>query len=249
MVTPSSAGGFKVGAAARPSIVHDNGFLDAFDEVTGTGDPKYKERSPTLGDYGSLLFWEAKLEAGRKLRPDLWAGLNAYDHFLHGNGANRDFSYESFVAGDNSGRTTLSNAILHTIKQAEILCGHGQTVQITSKAFTTSQEGPFSMPYPDTENWQKAIGGHSIWISATVSCNLIQGNWTYAMAFTLHAEDRYNFNPGQEDIATSTPDAENGIFEITRLAHQYTQYATLNRQVGWIAGKTGSPMITNPGGR
>ena len=53
------------------------------------------------------------------------------------------------------------------------------------------------------------------------------------MNFTLHAEDRYNFNPGAHDITTGIPDSANGQFEVTGLAKQYTNYSTLQRTVGW----------------
>jgi hypothetical protein len=46
---------------------------------------------------------------------------------------------------------------------------------------------------------------------------------------TLHAEDRYNSNPDAADIATGPPDAENGRFEQTGLAHQYMNRTTLGR--------------------
>ncbi len=91
-------------------------------------------------------------------------------------------------------------------------------------------------PYPTTENWQKAIGGHQIWMSATVSVKPGDSP-SFSMRMTLHAEDRYNFNPGAEDIATGTPDAANGRFELTGLAHQYMNYATLERDVTWTGGK------------
>lgn len=246
---PASSGGFVVGSPTRPSITHDNGFLDAFDEVTGKGDEKYKERGANLSDLASLAYWNAKLEGAKLLRPDLFDGLMAYDHFLHQQGADRNFSYDRYADNDPSGASTVNDAILHTIKQAEVLCPQGQTVQITSRAFTTGQSGPFSIPYPNTENWQKAIGGHSIWISATIKSLKVNNEWTYAMSFTLHAEDRYNFNPGQKDIATGTADAENGIFEITKLAYQYTQYAELSRNVAWKSGSTGNPSITKTSGR
>jgi hypothetical protein len=246
---PTSAGGFTIGAPTRPSITHDNGFLDAFDEVTGIGDERYKERAPTLSDYASRIYWLTKLEGARLLRPDLHDATDAYDHFLNGFGSDRTFNYDSYAEDDSSGASTIHDAILHTVKQAEVLCPVGGTVNITSRAFTTGSSGPFSMPYPATENWQKAIGGHTIWLSATVTSVRFGDQLGYTMTFTLHAEDRYNFNPGQEDIATGTPDADNGIFEITKLAEQYTQYATASRNVTWHKGATASPVITLTGGR
>lgn len=56
----------------------------------------------------------------------------------------------------------------------------------------------------------------------------------------LHAEDRYNFNPGAKDIMTGIPDNDNGIFEIAGLAMQYTQTATLERIIEWQYGTLGT---------
>jgi hypothetical protein len=53
------------------------------------------------------------------------------------------------------------------------------------------------------------------------------------MHLILHAEDRYNFNPGDADIATQIPDSANGQFELTGLGHQYTNYGTAARLARW----------------
>jgi hypothetical protein len=68
------------------------------------------------------------------------------------------------------------------------------------------------------QNWQKALGGHSIWISANIFVRVTGSRLpTFTLHMTIHAEDRCNFNPGQKDIAAKIPDEENGIFEITGL--------------------------------
>jgi hypothetical protein len=66
------------------------------------------------------------------------------------------------------------------------------------------------------------------------------------MTMTVHAEDRYNFNPGAADIATGTPDGANGRFEQTGLAHQYTNSGSLEREVSWSQGRE---EWTTPGPR
>jgi hypothetical protein len=65
------------------------------------------------------------------------------------------------------------------------------------------------------------------------------------MDLVLHAEDRYNFNPGMADIATGIPDDANGVFEVTGLGAQYTNYATLKRTVTW-SGLASGPQIQEP---
>ncbi|HMC67466.1 MAG TPA: hypothetical protein VKI65_21200, partial [Gemmataceae bacterium] len=104
--------------------------------------------------------------------------------------------------------------------------------QMTSSAIAVGGKDP-RFPYPETENWQKALGAHFIWISALVNATTTRPLPLFHMVWTIHAEDRYNFNPGAKDIATGTPDSENGIFEITGLAKQYMNYATLIRDEWW----------------
>ena len=110
--------------------------------------------------------------------------------------------------------------------------------------------GSGSFPYPATENWQKAIGAHVIWNSADVTVTppaKVGDPPQFSLRMTLHAEDRYNFNPGAADIATGQPDSDNGRFEVSGLAKQYINYATLQRDVKWnggnIAGSTKSQGV------
>jgi hypothetical protein len=234
------------GAPRRPEIRHDNGFLGQF-----------KPRSPTAADRRHYRMWQGRLEAmeavqGVPLLPknDIPDALAAYRHFLTGHGADRYFSYERYVANDTSGRTTLQSAILEAMSAAWDL--HGSEVPVG----TNGREGSFRFtgsaigcggtnagyPYPATENWQKAIGAHSIWISGDVEVKPERGSSDsrFKLTFVLHAEDRYNFNPGAKDIATGIPDDDNGVFEVTGLAKQYMNYATLTRRVEW----TGAPAAT-----
>jgi hypothetical protein len=49
----------------------------------------------------------------------------------------------------------------------------------------------------------------------------------------LHAEDLYNFNPGDDDMSTSLPDALNGALEESCLGHEYMNVSELIRVVRW----------------
>lgn len=242
--TPDRSGAFRSGPPTPPAITHDNGFLAAYDEVNKTGDEKFKERAPDWTDQLKLLKWRAKLEGAEALRPDLADGTAAYRHFLDGGGADRTINYERYLLNDASGQTTLANVIAYTQRHAQTLCPENGSVQITSQAFTVGQSSYFSMPYPDTENWQKAIGGHNIWVSANVRCATSGKSKTYSMDMTIHMEDRYNFNPGQADIATGIPDSDNGIFEVTGLAKQYMNRGTVRRSVSWT-GAVAAPSVTD----
>jgi len=230
---------YRPGPPVRPPIVHDNGFLDA-----------YAPRPAGMADRALLLEWRAILELGEAgqgvpLVPHnhLPDALAAYRHFLYGHGTDRVFSYERYVSDDQSGQTTLDNALLDFRRGVEDVLAGGPpaspaTFHLTGSAISCGAN-PFKFPelaalfpYPATENWQKAIGAHYIWLSGTIN---MLGAGTFDAIVTLHAEDRYNFNKNNLDIATKIPDSANGRFEVTGLAQQYTNYAQLVRQVKWKA--------------
>lgn len=230
---PEQSGPFRIGPPLRPQIEHDNGFLDQF-----------ALREPTLADRANLLRWRAMLEGSEALRPGLSDANGAYRHFLDGEGRDRTFSYERYVENDANGQTTLRNLITDAQRHAEVI-GQGRTqFSITSDAYPAGGSDA-RFPYPETENWQKTIGAHSLWTSADVQVTGSAPNRTFTLTFTLHAEDRYNFNPGAADIATGIPDSDNGVFEITGLAHQYMNYGELTRVVTWTEGDSANPQIVD----
>lgn len=62
----------------------------------------------------------------------------------------------------------------------------------------------------------------------------------------IHAEDRYNFNPGAADIATGIPDSANGRFEMTGLGCQYENYGTVQRILSWRGMELGVSLMAKP---
>jgi hypothetical protein len=259
---------YRTGPPTRPDIHHDNGFLQ------NPNDPNDPTPIPTIpptdADRQALSAWRNKLEWAERAQwlpfgphTDIEDGLAAYRHFLDGNGADRTFSYDKFVRDDAAGKTTLQNATRDVqlgaeeiynqmIAQDPSLKNGPVTFLMTGSQIPVGSSDKF--PYPETENWQKAIGAHQIWMSATVTVRPGEKPGDppqFSMRMTLHAEDRYNFNPGAADINTGTPDAENGRFERTGLAHQYMNYATLERDVTWMQGKPeeGTSKPVNGSGR
>ena len=230
---------YRLGPPQPPLIKHDNGFLD-----------KFSRRPAELGDYAQLAIWTAKLEAAEAVRPDLVDGTAAYRHFLQAGGQKREFSYERYVQNDQSGRTTLRNAIIDIQDGAETVFAANPTrtsFNITGGAIGCGSGSLF--PYPATENWQKAIGGHTIWLSGVVTVDQTGADVQFEMVMTLHAEDRYNFNPNQADITTGIPDSANGAFELTGLANQYAQKSTLKRHVFWKQGQNATAYVSPSGAR
>lgn len=246
-------GTYKIGPPERPNIQHDNGFLDNF-----------PPHPPTLHDYEQYMWWRyVMLEGAESVQHipflphnDLPDAIAAYRHFLTGNGADRTFSYERYVRDDPSGRITLNNAILEAEEAAEKLYhdhfrpGDPKSpphvhFQMTGSGLSAGGRQNTWFPYPQTENWQKTIGAHWLWLSGEVDVDIQAGIPHYKVVMTLHAEDRYNFNPGMHDIATGIPDSANGEFELSGLGHQYMHYSTLVRNLTWTGAVPASDSATS----
>src|SRR5215510_4364195 len=174
---------YKTGPPTRPDIHHDNGFLQ------NPNDPNDPTPIPTIpptdADRQALRDWRNKLEWAERAQwlpfgphTDIEDGLAAYRHFLDGNGADRTFSYDKFVRDDKAGKTTLQNATRDVQLGAEEIYNQmiaqdpslkNGPVTFTMTGTQIPVGGSDKFPYPETENWQKAIGAHQIWMSATVT--------------------------------------------------------------------------------
>lgn len=231
--TLETKGLYKLGPAIRPHIVHDSGFS------------KFPKKEPELSDYMELYKWKSMLEGAETFRPDLTDGVAAYRHYLEGEGKPRSFSYDRYVNNDESGRLTLRNAILDAQHAAiELWLNNKKPAKfkLTGPPIPCGAIDPKlahvgkNFPYPATENWQKAIGAHIIWLSANVVVRNFTGTThppEFKMELVLHAEDQYNFNPGAMDIATGVPDDVNGQFVVVGFAQGYFQSAVLRRNFSW----------------
>ena len=236
----------RLGAAVRPDIRHDNGHL------------RLGRRAPEAADYVAMAKWRTMLAGGEALRPDLTDALAAYRHFLDGKGKPRTFSYERYVMSDRSGQITLGNAILDfqdAVQRLFLANPDRRQFPITGPAIPCGASAPGlsyiedHFPYPASENWQKTIGSHYIWLSGEVKVYapvLSSGATSFEAAMTLHADDRYNFNPGDEDVVTGIPDSDNGRFERTGWAHQFDHFSTLQRYLKWEGFSLGVALSVRP---
>lgn len=230
---------FVEGKPQRPNIRHDHGFLD---DGSGNIDPK-KRQPPTAQDFALKERWKMAAQLKSLVSPDLKDAISAYAHFLiDNNGAPRTFDYESFLKDDTNGQTVLQSAIDDT--RAGVLdifdkkfpapasAPRRDQFSVTSGPVTVGRLTPdHRYPYPITENWQKTIGGHALWLSADVLVDSTPQTRSVQITMTLHAEDMYNFNPGGGDGATGIADAENGRFEITGLGSEFLQTGTAARKI------------------
>lgn len=177
----------------------------------------------------SQIFRQAEEEAARRALlhgskaatrlgiKDLDDANDAYEHFLDGNGADRCFNLDEYIAEDPSSKMALDNMTRDAMLTAENIGSGRDSFQMTSnRAYAVGVGDPNHpdygrFPYPETENWQKAIDAHNAWTSSNVQVTINpDGTRHYRMEMTVHADDRYNFNPGANDITTGIPDSANG---------------------------------------
>lgn len=214
-----------------PRFEHDNGFWGTYPEIGYY--PPSAPIKPTPQDFQNELDWATK----GILAQMSWLanGGNAYMHFLHASGDDYWMDFPDYFDDDASATVMLDNAIKIAKKSAQNLLTENGYIEMYSDGYTVGSDDRF--PYPASEDWQKAIGGFQMWMSAKVKVVESNGVLQYSMTLTLHAEDRYNFNPGQQDIATGTPDNVNGRFELTGQAKQFNQYGKHSVHVTWSVKK------------
>lgn len=191
-------------------------------------------------------------------KADLDNAIPAYRHFLVGGGEPRSFDYNDFLSNDDAGKTIRDN-VLQDVRtagdqiyqdldfQVPETPGASVTFNMQSEAITVGgADSRFA--YPATEDWQKTIGGHSIWTGSNITMTRLDDGRLLAEAnVTLNAEDRYNFNPNQQDIATGEPDMVRGVLEESGLAHQYTQTGSSELSTSWIIGDPGNTNVPSSG--
>ncbi|MBL7492284.1 hypothetical protein I6A60_13965 [Frankia sp. AgB1.9] len=225
---PGGGPAFTIGPATRPPI---GPFDDDFPY-----DPKAK---PSFADYKSRAKWEAKLRGAQLLRPDLADATRMYDHYLHGDGSPMTVDLDKGYRQDASIRTAVDDQIANSRAAADqLIHDSGLT------SFSITGTAVEAQPYPVTENWQKTLGGYTVWDSADVR---VDGDQV-TMTVTVHEEDRWNFNHNAQDIATGAPDDENGRFEQLGWAHSFDTHGTLVRTVTWTLGDPGhsAPLPDDP---
>lgn len=229
---------YTLGPAARPVIPTDNGFLD----TCTVHSPAWTDWvTRAAGGVGSTGYCAVK---------DLTEACAAYDHFLNGKGGKWTIAYQTYARQDASGGTTARNAVKEAQNAVESLVVSSLggrvapfTFEFTGTAIACQGKGT-DFPYPATENWQKAIGAHHIWLSGKVDVSQGRDGWEFRLQLKIHAEDRYNFNPGAKDIKTGIGDAVNGRLECSGLGTQFDQSGELALTVSWPIGQPARGVTT-----
>lgn len=216
-------GKYHIGPPTAPELTFDDDF------------PHDPNATPTPADYASWNKWKAKLHGGQLLRADLDDATATYAHYLEGTGTDLRVDYEEAYREDANIRQAVDNEILSAQQEAErIYRESGQTgFQMTGNPSSVRDLGS----YPSTENWQKALGDHTVYGTSDVVVNGDQ----ITMKIKVHAEDMYNFNADAADIATGAPDNDNGRFSTLGWAKGFPTHGEVERTVTWTIGE--SPAV------
>jgi len=216
---------YRLGEAKEPALSFDEDFVH---------DPKEK---PTALDRLSWVKWGA-MRTGADAFTDLGLrkledATEAYQHYRDGTGADLPIDYEKAYSEDSVVRDAVDKEIRTAQRDAE-------TISAATGAGEFEMTGDsVGVGSGATENWQKTIGRHIIWGSAYVRVSGDQ----FEMTITIHEIDRYNFNRGEKDIESGTPDDVNGRFAVLGWAKSFLTRGKVKRYVAWKRGDPGSSTI------
>lgn len=227
---PGEAGGpgVVIGPPTKPHIEWDEDF-------------EYGSAEPSPEDHDAWKAWGYK-EKLAHLHPGLQDAADFYSHYRDNTGLPKEFDYEEAYSDDDNVRQLVDNEIARTQQGVDQLIASGASGEfsVTGDAHATSADNL----YPNTENWQKTIGAYQQWSSGDVK---VVGDQA-TMTVTVHAEDYYNFNSGDEDIASGAPDDDNGRFTELGWAKPFESHGQVTRVVTWTVGDPSSVKVAEPEG-
>ena len=205
---------YRIGYEDDPNIQWDNDF------------PYNPLAHPSATDYQNWIKYNILLNGAEMLGylPD---ATRAYRNYRNNKGQELTIDYLKFYKEDALGRKTINNAITEAMHKIEELhkIANNDLFYISGDYFTVNAS---------TENWQKTIGGHKVWFRGKVIFN--PENCTYYLTLYVKMEDLYNFNLGQQDIATGLRDIENGRFSTLGWAKQFFTHGAFTVQKEWQKG-------------
>lgn len=215
LLDPLGLKDYKIGSGPDPDINWDDGYAYNPDAKATASD------YVNWAKYGVLL---AGAEALGRL-PD---GTRAYNHYRDATGTDLLVDYNKAI-GDDGGISSGFEAELAGA-QADIEREHDGKMRHFSVYSTSAR-----LVNSNTENWQKALGGHRIWGTGDVTYDPV--SCEYTLEISVDMEDFYNFNKGQVDIATGLPDDQNGRFEVLGWAKSFYSRGEVTRTVTWKRGE------------
>ena len=189
----------------------------------------------------STLLEGAELLQGMPFFPELPDALAAYRHFRGGTGTRRRVCFERFVQHDPSGRLVMRQLFFDVRWELERLAErYGDAFSFRSRSVVHVGEDDL-YHQPATENWQKTLGKFYLWVDGHLRRRGASG---FEAAVRIHVEDRYDFNPKEEDIAWGIPDEENGMLSLSGLGTPFMHHDLVYRTYRW---KLDDPFDHPPG--
>jgi len=212
-IDPSGCAEYQIGGIDKaPAFYHDKGY------------PYNPNAKATWGDRLSYAKWAAMAELS-EYAPHLQDASYMYNHYRNGSGKDVKVNYTRAYMFDKTIKSYIDNEVsLIKIFAQE---NYAQTGETSFEIIGGLQP----IPNGTNENWQKTIGAHNTYGHAVVTINPETGK--ASMKVTFHMEDMYNFNPGQADIASGTPDAVNGRFAEIGWAKEFKTYGSMTKKYKW----------------
>lgn len=211
-----------LGAPRKPHVESDNDY------------PYDPDMKATWSDHINSRKWKALL-GGAGLLGKMPNATAIYNHYWNGNGEPYVVDFEKAYRQDSVIQMNVDAEIARMQNAAE------EHYRMTGETnFSLSSSASVIQGYPKTENWQKTLGGFHIWSSADITVT----DGKVEIDIKVNAIDRYNFNKGQQDIATGASDDENGRFEALGWAHSFDVSGELERKVSWDVGSIQNGEIT-----
>lgn len=184
-----------------------------------------KAGQATQEDYENWYKWELYRQgAGWVLQHS--DSYDFYGHFRENTGTPKTFDYEKAYRDDAAIRNYVNTDLNASLQAANEAVMAGQTD-------VTLYSPKHSVPNPATENWQRTIGGHTMYTDTDVT---VKGD-TVTATVTVYARDKWNFNRGMSDQASGTPDAVNGRFEELGWAKSFESSGSVTRTYTWKVGE------------
>ncbi|MDR1774936.1 MAG: DNRLRE domain-containing protein [Actinomycetes bacterium] len=193
-----------------------------------------KAGEATASDYASWVIWGAKLAAA-EAAGSLPDATNMYRHFRDATGTRRFVDY--YRANDEDTYYWKKNQELIRIaqKKAESFAKKKAKKKKNFQMYSSL----YKIANGNNENWQKTIGAHKVW----ASCYVSRYKKNFTMTITIAFRDMYNFNRGQQDLASNAPDDANGRFEELGWARSFETYGQMTKNVSWKKKKYSTTKI------
>lgn len=157
-----------------------------------------------------------------------------YGHFRENTGTPKTFNYEKAYKDDAVIRNYVNTDLNASLQAANEAVKAGQTN-------VTLYSPKHAVGNPATENWQRTIGGHTMYTDTDVK---VEGD-TVTATVTVYARDRWNFNRDSSDIGSGTPDAVNGRFEELGWGKSFHSSGSVTRTYTWKVGEQPPVLETN----